>query len=146
MQTKGTVEASGQEQGYPFSEQNAIVSLGRGFDSLGKVGVLSSCVPREWHASGSTCPQSMSLLQQAKGGEEMCYLDPGQKPTRLGLGVGSPHLVISFLAFLITLKAGVWPSPEGVGVERATHGQESNRFPHTMCSQQEMGISTLNSY
>lgn len=71
----------------------------------------------------------------------MCYLDPGQKPTRLGLDVGNPHLVILFLAFLLTLKAGVWPSLEG-----ATHGQESNRFPHSMCSQEEMGISTLDSY
>lgn len=63
----------------------------------------------------------------------MYYLDPGQKPTRLGLGVGNPHLVISFLAFLLTLKAGVWPIPERIGMEGATHRQESNRFPHSMC-------------
>lgn len=81
--------AGGQERNYPFSEQKAVFTAGRGFGSLGKVGVFP-CVPREWHGSGPwvhlylpTYLLNRSLLQRAEGEEEVCHLNPGQKPTWL---------------------------------------------------------------
>lgn len=97
---RGAAGAGGQERNYPFSEQKAIFTAGRGFGSLGKVGVFPMCsegVAWFW-TLGPPLPPHLPAQQvsaaTSRGGRRGMPSESWPETHVAGTDVGTPYLVL----------------------------------------------------